>query len=295
MLYPISDEKQQVKNQTLQITGNPVLEKYTDYFGNVIGIFFLPEPHLEMTIESSIEVETIPTLQQPQTEAPEKIWELLGLMKEQFPYLDFMDIENFDSITEALDKTKELVDFSVHPLENALRFSKYIFENFEYDKTVTTVETKLQDIWKLKAGVCQDFAHILLVMLRLIGIPSRYVSGYICPEKEELRGIGATHAWVEVCIPLLGWVGLDPTNNCMVSDKHIRLAVGRNFKDCTPVKGTYKGSAEHSLSVSVVIENGATPAMGNETETPLVFTYHSKNPGSGDNSYRKYMEVQQQQ
>jgi transglutaminase-like putative cysteine protease len=157
------------------------------------------------------------------------------------------------------------------------------------------VETQVDEIWKLKAGVCQDFAHILLVMLRIVGIPARYVSGYICPKNHELRGEGATHAWVEAYIPFHGWIGLDPTNNCIASDRHVRLAIGRSFTDCTPVKGTYKGSSAHTLEVSVSIENG-TVKSEEEIATP-VFSYQVHNPGhpSTDNSYRRFMEIQQQQ
>ena len=124
-------------------------------------------------------------------------------------------------------------------------------------------------------------------------IPGRYVSGYICSNKNGMRGEGATHAWVEAYIPFHGWLGLDPTNNCIASDMHVRLAVGRSFTDCTPVKGTYKGASEHMLQVSVSIENDS-PKKENEEATP-VFTYQVHNPGIPDNSYRKFMEMQQQQ
>jgi transglutaminase-like putative cysteine protease len=91
-------------------------------------------------------------------------------------------------------------------------------------------------------------------------IPSRYVSGYICPNKNGMRGEGATHAWIEALIPGYGWAGIDPTNNVWVTNKHIKLAVGRNFNDCTPIKGTFKGSADQNLSVyvSVGYEDGKT-------------------------------------
>ena len=125
------------------------------------------------------------------------------------------------------------------------------YTTFEYKKGVTTIETDIDELWKLRAGVCQDFAHLLLYMMRLQDIPCRYVSGYICPGSSEWRGEGATHAWVEAWLPDLGWVGIDPTNKCMAGERHVRLAVGRSFTDCTPVKGTYKGSLEHLLEVSV--------------------------------------------
>jgi transglutaminase-like putative cysteine protease len=101
--------------------------------------------------------------------------------------------------------------------------------------------------------VCQDFAHVLLQLLRTIGIPSRYVSGYICPNKNGMRGEGATHAWVEAFIPAYGWAGIDPTNNVWVTNHHVKLAVGRNFNDCTHMKGTFKGISRQTLSVYVSV------------------------------------------
>jgi transglutaminase-like putative cysteine protease len=140
-----------------------------------------------------------------------------------------------------------VVNYSEKPLKNALVLSEYVYDNFVYEKGVTSVETPIEEVWNLKKGVCQDFAHILLVMLRMFDIPARYISGYICPKNEGVRGEGATHAWVEAYIPFYGWLGLDPTNNTIVSDGHVRLQVGRNFADCTPVKGIYKGSGDHRL------------------------------------------------
>jgi transglutaminase-like putative cysteine protease len=100
----------------------------------------------------------------------------------------------------------------------------------------------------------------MLQMLRTINIPGRYVSGYICPNKNGMRGEGATHAWVEAWIPGYGWAGIDPTNNIWVTNNHVKLAVGRNFNDCTPIKGTFKGPARQKLLVYVSIgyEDGKT-------------------------------------
>jgi transglutaminase-like putative cysteine protease len=133
---------------------------------------------------------------------------------------------------------------------------------------------------------------MLLVMLRILSIPSRYVSGYICPNKNGMRGEGATHAWVDAYIPQYGWLGLDPTNNCYVNDLHVRLAVGRNFADCSPVKGTYKGMSEHTLEVGVSVsyEDGR---VSEEAATRLLPQPTKRN--SDENSYRRYMEMMQQQ
>ncbi|MEQ1675941.1 MAG: transglutaminase family protein [Chitinophagaceae bacterium] len=293
MLFPLDDEQQEVKKHDLLISHQPSVEIFTDYFGNKVGIFSVIKPHWELTIESIIEV-IIQEARLPGTDtASETQWDNLNMIREQFPYMDFMLLENSDSYDEIAAVVKSLMNETITPVAIAEQMSAFVYDNFEYKKGITNVETQVDEIWKLKAGVCQDFAHILLVMLRIVGIPARYVSGYICPKNHELRGEGATHAWVEAYIPFHGWLGFDPTNNCIASDRHVRLAVGRSFTDCTPVKGTYKGSSEHLLEVSVSIENGS-PKKDDDWVTP-VFSYQVHNPDVTDNSYRRFMEIQQQQ
>jgi len=294
MLYPIQDASQVLKKHELHISHKPDLEEFVDYFGNRVGIFSVIMPITELTIESNIDIEVYPVVLPETNFSVKEQWEKLSEQREQFPYMDFMMLENFEQENEVAAVIKSLVDFSLSPFETAQILSKYVYDNFEYRKGVTTVETGAEEIWKLKAGVCQDFAHILLVMLRNVGVPARYVSGYICPKGQELRGEGATHAWVEVCVPFYGWIGLDPTNNCIASDRHVRLAIGRHFTDCTPVKGTYKGSSEHTLEVSVTIENGELRTDEPVRKAP-VFSYKTKNPAPQTNSYRRYLEMQQQQ
>jgi transglutaminase-like putative cysteine protease len=132
-------------------------------------------------------------------------------------------------------------------------------------------------------------------MLRLVQIPARYVSGYICTYKNGLRGEGATHAWAEAYIPDYGWLGIDPTNNCIANETHIRLAVGRNFSDCSPVKGVYKGASGHKLEVAVSVDD-------DNTMPPAEYTAVTEIPPStapvtefARNSYQRYMEMIQQQ
>ncbi len=294
MLFPLDDETQELKKHDLRITHQPSVEVFTDYFGNKVGIFSVVRPHYELTIESVIEVIT-QEIKLPDTNLDAGTqWDNLEEIREQFPYMDFLSGEQADRDTEISSVVLSVLDKSLSPFTIAGKISSFVYDNFEYRKGVTNIETEVEEIWKLRAGVCQDFAHVLLVMLRIIGIPARYVSGYICPKGQELRGEGATHAWVEAYIPLHGWIGFDPTNNCIASDRHVRLAIGRNFSDCTPVKGTYKGSSEHTLEVSVTIDNDGEKK---EATTPAgpVFTYRVSNPGLPDNSYRKFMEIQQQQ
>ncbi len=295
LLYPINDGLQEVKQHRLDISENPSIETFNDYFGNQVGIFTIIRSHDELRIESDIDVQ-ISTTQLPTDDVPAKEqWENLEMMREQFPYMDFLTPEVFNASEEIVTQAMRILKGATTPLKVAMALASYVYNTFEYKQGITSVETSIDEVWQLKAGVCQDFAHMLLLMLRMTGIPARYVSGYICPRNHDLRGEGATHAWVDAYIPHYGWLGLDPTNNCIVSDRHVRLAVGRSFSDCTPVKGTYKGSADHTLEVSVTIQNGADKSKEAEEAFTPTFSYQVKNPVVPVNSYRRYLEMQQQQ
>ena len=289
MLYPMVDEWQEVLTHQLKITGEPSVKVFDDYYGNSVGTFSNPELHTELQIESTLIINTLKKILPNSSIFLDDQWLALKEMDTQIQFINFLKQEHFKASDEILKE----VDIESHkdesPLQVAEYFCDYVFKNFQYEKGVTTVETTIDEIWKLKSGVCQDFAHILLVMLRYLNIPARYVSGYICPNRNGMRGEGATHAWVEAYIPEYGWLGLDPTNNCMVDDMHVRLAVGRNFVDCSPVKGTYKGSSSHTLSVKVIVsyENDPQPKLDEIIEEEI-----NEKP---QNSYRRFMEIQQQQ
>ena len=292
ILFPIKDQFQDVIKQELTITGNPQVDTHVDYYGNEVGSFTYSEPHNVLTINSKIWVVTKHrTL--PQSDIfPAQQWEDLRRLQFVVPYIDFLRQEYFDGINELkviVDEEKLKDDTPYHV---ALRFCQYVFDNFDYIKGVTTVETRLDEIWKLKAGVCQDFAHILMEMLRMVNIPARYVSGYICTSRNNMRGEGATHAWAEAYIPDFGWLGIDPTNNCIANETHVRLAVGRNFTDCSPVKGVYKGSSNHKLEVAVSVddENVLNNSDVHFNEVPSAAISSAQK-----NSYQRYMEIMQQQ
>jgi transglutaminase-like putative cysteine protease len=230
-----------------------------DYWGNRTGMFNLMASHKELVIESKLIVRTLgqatnslnneSTLDKLKTEIADKLF-LLELSK-------INEVELKEQINKLVG------EFYTSDMPVAAIIEKcgdYIFNHFNYIKGITTIETTVEEILEHRSGVCQDFAHVMLEMLRSLGIPSRYVSGYICPNKNGMRGEGATHAWIEAWIPGNGWVGNDPTNNVWVTNHHVKLAVGRNFNDCSPIKGTFKGPARQSLSVyvSVGYEDGQT-------------------------------------
>ncbi len=291
MLYPVKDMYQQVLRHDLIITGDPYIEIYEDYYGNEVGSFMHTVPHRELLIDSKVEVIT-ETRDLPDGSRPaEEQWAYLDQLKYQVPYIDFLKTERFEGDDEVAKIVEGVHSRELQPMEAILQLNLFVYDNFSYIKGVTNIETTLDEIWKLKAGVCQDFAHLLSAMLRRIGIPARYVSGYVCPSKTGMRGEGATHAWVEAFIPFFGWLGYDPTNNCLATDLHVRLAVGRNFRDCSPVRGTFKGASNQNLEVGVTVTNEdgyANPEIENVlTPQPTV-----KQPV---NSYRRFLEIQQMQ
>ncbi|GAB3920328.1 transglutaminase family protein [Mucilaginibacter myungsuensis] len=297
ILYPIQDEFQNVTKHELKITGDAPVDTYIDYYGNKVGSFTHRDPHSQLIISSQLWVDTKARALPTNDIFPQQQWKDYETLKYVVPYIDFLKQEYFDGQAELKAIVDAVLDTADTPYQAILKFSKYIFDNFSYIKGVTTVESTLDDVWKLRAGVCQDFAHILMVMLRLINIPARYVSGYICPNQNGMRGEGATHAWAEAYLPDYGWLGVDPTNNVVVNDTHVRLAVGRNFSDCSPVKGTYKGQYSHRLEVAVSV---GYHKDGQMTGTEIVEVFDEPiikpiTPDLSKNSYQRYMEMIQQQ
>ena len=252
-IFPFLSPKQEVLQHDLVITGNPELLTFYDYWDNKAGSFNLFPPHDKLVIDSRVKVQTSggSDLDINFISVFNEIWnEVNGNLK-------LVELSRPDYI-RAQTRINEIVKIIYSPDHSVAVSVKnccdYIFKNFNYIKGITTVETTVDEILENNAGVCQDFAHVMLQVLRTLNIPSRYVSGYICPNKSGLRGEGATHAWVEVWIPRNGWAGIDPTNNVWVTDTHVKLAAGRNFADCSPVKGSFRGAAEQHLSVFVSVD-----------------------------------------
>lgn len=296
ILSPPSDEQQEIITHEIRIKPGAIVDSYFDYFGNKVGVFTIVEPHTDLIIVVDAEVQTkavpVPTDFWPAKTQWDSIDELSG----EVAFLDFVKFGSYSSLSSIREEIASLANRENTILACVQALSSYVYDKITYQQGVTDVETDIDKIWELKAGVCQDFAHLLLEMLRISAIPARYVSGYICPMGNDLRGIGATHAWVEAYIPDYGWLGIDPTNNCLVSDRHIRIAFGRNFNDCTPVKGTYKGSSAHTLSVSVVITNEKIKAEEEQAlQQEAVYVQEVVEPITVVNSYQRFIEMQQQQ
>ncbi len=267
-IYPYLCNEQEILQHDVIITNHPDVYVFTDYWGNRIGLFNVLSPHKEMTIDSRL---VIRTTQSSQLKINfHSTWE--DLKNEIGNNLLYLELSQADTIKSQW-QIDEII-LTLHPENRSIAAvveacSELIYKQFKYIKGITTIETTVDEILEVKAGVCQDFAHLMLQILRTLKIPSRYVSGYICPNKNGMRGEGATHAWIEAYIPVFGWAGIDPTNNVWATNHHVKLAVGKDFNDCSPVKGTFKGPAKQLLSVFVSVGYEDGHVFEDITNVPL--------------------------
>ena len=251
-IYPYQCNEQEVLQHDIVITGNPEIQTFYDYWGNKTGVFNLLSSHKELSIGSKLLVRTTASAEL-NINYVSSFAELKTEVDGQLKMTELVTPEKIRSQQDINAIIKTIYKNEGSVAETVQNLCAFIFNEFKYIKGITNVETTVDEILQHRSGVCQDFVHLMLQILRTMSIPCRYVSGYICPNKNGMRGEGATHAWVEVWIPAHGWAGIDPTNNVWVSNNHVKLAVGRNFYDCSPVKGTFKGPAVQKLYVYVSI------------------------------------------
>jgi transglutaminase-like putative cysteine protease len=171
---------------------------------------------------------------------------------------DFLMPSRHAPITPELEQmSKELLPSSAHFADSMLSLCKHIFEKFTYMPGVTDVRTPLSEVLRKRQGVCQDFAHLMIALVRCAGLPARYVSGYLETEsvsgESGLVGATASHAWVEVYMPNGVWVGLDPTNDMLEGERHVQIGIGRDYGDVPPLRGVFKGAKRQALTVGVTV------------------------------------------
>jgi transglutaminase-like putative cysteine protease len=234
------------------------LFSYADTFGNAVYHFDIPQPHQRLTIMARSAVET----EEP-TPLPEGLdrgeWDRLKSDFVRGEHFDFLHPHGFAEPTAALAAfvaEKKLEELRVRDPLNAVRdLSRTVYEAFAYEAGVTRADSPIDDVLEARKGVCQDFAHVMIAICREWGIPARYVSGYLFTDRKagDRSDPDATHAWVEVFLPSLRWVGFDPTNNIVAAERHIACAVGRDYSDVPPSRGVYKGEAESELAVGVTV------------------------------------------
>jgi transglutaminase-like putative cysteine protease len=182
------------------------------------------------------------------------------------------------------------------PLVSLRRFMGEIYARFAYSPRSTRVDSPIDEALETRKGVCQDFAHIFLSLVRPLGIPARYVSGYLfqAAGSQDRSADGATHAWVEVLLPDLGWVGLDPTNNLIADDRHIRVAIGRDYADVPPTRGVFKGvsTVKSELSVSVTVGPVLSPLSNDLTPFTPWMARESAEPAVDDSEHQQQQQQQ---
>jgi transglutaminase-like putative cysteine protease len=266
-MQPRSDGPQRCLSFQLMVQPKTRVQYYRDYLGNTVHHFDVPGRHKQLSIVADALVDV-----QPAAALPESLtagaWEELDEMIAAGDYIEMLMPSHFGQSTELLEQfAEELGVESRHkarqrdPLEFVVDLNALLYNKIAYVPKSTRVASPIDHALESRQGVCQDFAHIMIGLTRRIGIPCRYVSGYLFHKAgEKTRSAeGATHAWVETLLPGVGWVGFDPTNNVLADERHVRTSVGRDYADVPPTKGVFKGSADSQLLVSVHVAPSDSP------------------------------------
>jgi transglutaminase-like putative cysteine protease len=260
-LSPRQCPRQIAHGSAIEVSPHPAVRTdAVDYFGNPVTFLTIQEQHQELVIEARSIVEvTVPPDWPPTRSMP---WDQVFGHLEQPATPGNLDTLQFAFDSPYTQAGPDVVAFARRSfprgrplLEAALDLTRRIHREFRYDGGATSVSTPVDAVFRLRRGVCQDFAHLQLACLRALALPARYVSGYLLtrppPGREKLVGSDASHAWVSVWCPEAGWVDLDPTNDTVARDEHVTLAWGRDYGDISPVNGVIFGGGDHSIDVAV--------------------------------------------
>jgi transglutaminase-like putative cysteine protease len=247
--------RQQNLQHDLQIEPAPaVMTTHTDYFGNAVTYFAMQGPHKRLTVRARSRV-TLQATSVPPADTPpwEEVADRAALPLEALEFL-------FDSASIPAGADMAAYARAAFPpgkplLDAVLELTSRIHDEFKFDREATTVATPLADVFKSRRGVCQDFARLEIACLRSLGLPARYVSGYLetvpPPGRPRLLGADASHAWLAFYCPGAGWIHVDPTNNLLPSLRHVTVAWGRDYTDVSPIHGVILGGGRHTLRVNV--------------------------------------------
>lgn len=253
-MHPRSEDAQRCITFQLSVSPKTRVFSYRDYLNNYVHHFDIPRFHNQLLVvaESVVDVEDSPELPWALDTGA---WERLDHQIVQNDFWEFLRESDFVGESPGLQQLREELQAFRRddPLSVVREINQGLFESFYYDTEATNVNSPITRALDQRKGVCQDFAQIMLALLRPLGLPARYVSGYLFHDKHDISAEGATHAWVEVYLPDIGWTGFDPTNNMLACERHIRTAIGRDYGDVPPTKGVYKGQAMSQLSVKVKV------------------------------------------
>ena len=301
-MHPRSDSNQHCLTFSLSVSPRCRVFSYRDHQGNNVQHFDIPGEHTQLVIvaESVIEQQPLPDV--PHFLSPDA-WDALDDLIEANAYWEMLLPSKFAVETPAVVLlAKQLgVTRRDDPLMLVHELNRRLFEYFEYVPSHTRVDSPIDEAIVSGKGVCQDFAHTMIALLRHVRIPARYVSGYLYRGREDhdRSTPDATHAWVDVLLPHLGWVGFDPTNNLIAHHRHIRTAVGRDYADVPPTHGVFRGKTDSELYVAVQVEaSEKPPALDRKLPIPeewSVLVERAQQPPEPAIPFIDLQQMQQQQ
>ena len=266
-MQPRSEGPQRCLHFAVNVTPRTRVQSYRDYLGNVVHHFDVPMPHRPLTITAEALVDVAPLPEMPNA-LDDNAWNELDSLLAAGDFWEMLAPSHFAHCTALMEefadelKVPGAMDARQRdPLALLREVTAIINREIEYVPKSTRVDSPVDDALAQRQGVCQDFAHITIALVRRMGIPCRYVSGYLFHRTgEKTRSAqGATHAWVEAYLPGLGWTGFDPTNNVVAAESHVRTAVGRDYLDVPPTRGVFKGDAASELTVAVRVAPSDKP------------------------------------
>jgi len=247
-LEPPATREQTVASFLLRVLPATRVSRYPDFYSNWVHHFEVPEAHLYLLIESHSRVQTHPQPSLAEDARPCPLEKLGGVQSVEHCH-DFLQSSRYVVIDVepwrlAVDATAGQTDV----WQAGLALMRFVHGFLKYEPHATHVHTHMREVIAQRRGVCQDFAHLLIGLCRSVKIPARYVSGYLATETAR-----ASHAWVEIFIPGLGWRALDPTHNCQAGETYVKIAIGRDYADVPPVAGNYRGTLQRRMEIEVKI------------------------------------------
>jgi transglutaminase-like putative cysteine protease len=296
-MQPLELDRQRCLRFNVTTTQRARLFAYRDHYGNAVHYFDIPGFHtrLDISVESAVDVAASMDLPK---HLPDEAWTEVDALQSSAELAEWLLPSPFTRDTEALHQFAVATGLGRgrDPLTTLRTLNATIYSQFSYEPRTTRVDSPIDEALRARAGVCQDFAHIMATLVRGLGIPCRYVSGYIAPRasQHDRAGDNATHAWVEAYLPRLGWIGLDPTNNTIADNRHIAVAVGRDYGDVPPTRGVFKGDAGSELSVAVAVTPASTPIAVRELAPSVSWIVQPRTAGAEEEIQRHQRQQQQQ-
>jgi transglutaminase-like putative cysteine protease len=283
-MQPRSDGQQRCLHFALSTAPASRVMLYQDHDGNTVHHFNVPGGHSHLTLTAEALVDCTPP-----PEVPDRLeagaWDRVDTRAATGEFWELTAPSRFAKKTDALFEFARSIGLTRgdDPLRTFRHLMAQMYERFEYSPQSTHVDSEIDEALSARRGVCQDFSHIFIALARQLGVPTRYVSGYLFRDVSTAgrSSDGATHAWAEALIPDVGWVGFDPTNNLIAGEGHIRVAIGRDYADVPPTRGVYKGVSAVRTELAVAVRIGSvqsphlvdvvpfTPWMSRDASAPL--------------------------